>query len=84
MRLCELRHKQVINICDGQCIGFISDIGFDTCSGCVTEFIIPGPCKFFGMFGREDDYVIPVKCVRKIGADAVLVDIDLEKCIKKN
>lgn len=83
MRLCELKQKQVINICDGHCIGFIIDLEFDICTGCVTAFIIPGPCKVFGMFGREEEYVIPVKCVRKIGADAVLVDIDPEKCIKK-
>lgn len=83
MRLCELRHKEVINICDGQRMGNIMDIEFDVCSGCVTAFIIPGPCKVFGMFGREEEYYIPAKCVKKIGEDVVLVDVDPDNCIKK-
>lgn len=83
MRLCEIKQKQVINICDGHCIGYITDLEFDICSGCVTAFIIPGPCKFFGMFGREDEYVIPIKCVKRIGEDAVLVEINLDKCKNK-
>ena len=55
MRLCELKQKQVINVCNGQCIGYIIDLEFDVCTGCVTAFIIPGPCKVVGMFGREEE-----------------------------
>ena len=61
MRICDLKKKEVINICDGQRIGCITDIEFDLCSGCITHLIIPGPCKMFGMFGREEEFVIPVK-----------------------
>jgi YlmC/YmxH family sporulation protein len=64
-------------------MGNIMDIDFDICTGCVTGFIIPGPCKVFGMFGREEEYIIPVKCVKKIGEDVVLIDILPEKCLHK-
>ena len=29
MRLCELREKEVINICDGEKLGNVCDIDFD-------------------------------------------------------
>lgn len=83
MRICDLKKKEVINICDGQRIGCITDIEFDLCSGCITHLIIPGPCKMFGMFGREEEFVIPVSCVKQIGSDVILIEADLSKCICK-
>lgn len=83
MRLCELKKKEVINICDGQRIGCITDIEFELCNGCITHVIIPGPCKVFGMFGREEEYVIPAKCVKQIGADVVLIEADISKYLNK-
>lgn len=83
MRICELRQKEVINICDGQKIGHINDIDFDLCTGCIKAIIVPGPCKSFGWFGREEEYVIPVKCVKRIGEDVVLVECLIDECIKK-
>ena len=31
MRICELREKEVINVCDGERIGFVEDMIFDLC-----------------------------------------------------
>ena len=31
----------------------------------------------------EDEYVIPIKCVKRIGEDAVFVEINLDKCKNK-
>ncbi|MCI5848460.1 MAG: YlmC/YmxH family sporulation protein [Lachnospiraceae bacterium] len=84
MRLCELKCKEVINICDGQKIGHITDMEFDLCKGCISKIIVPGPCKSFGWFGRELEYIIPVRCVRQIGEDVVLVECILEECIHKD
>ena len=33
-----------------------------------------GPCRFFGLFGRGEDYYIPWDCVQKFGDDIVLID----------
>ena len=33
-----------------------------------------GDCRFLGLFGREDDYVIPWLCIKRIGDDLILVD----------
>ena len=34
---------------------------------------IPGKARFFGLLGREDDYVIPWTSIEKIGEDIILV-----------
>ena len=83
MRICDLKKKEVINICDGQRIGCIIDVEFDLCNCCITHIIVPGPCKMFGMFGREEEYVISVSCIKQIGSDVVLVEANLEKCLNK-
>lgn len=84
MKFCELRHKEVINCRDGERIGYINDILFDECSACIKCFIIPGQGKLFGFLGKDQEYIIPWSCIRQIGTDIILVDIDLncylEKC----
>ncbi len=83
MRICELRDKEVINICDGEKLGNVCDLDFDVCTGEVCALIIPGPCKIFGILGRDSEYVIPFCDVTRIGSDVVLVDTDTKKCMKK-
>jgi YlmC/YmxH family sporulation protein len=79
MRLCDLREKEVINICDGERLGFIEDMEFDLCSGAIYKVIIPGPCKVWGILGREFEYVIDIRCIRQVGEDVILVEVDTEK-----
>ena len=77
-RVAELGCKEVVNVCDGYRIGAVCDVAVDVTSGQVTALIVPGPCRFFGLFGRGDDYVVPWDCIRKIGADIILVEISGE------
>lgn len=83
MRICDLRQKEVINIRDCQRLGYVADIEFDVCTGCICQLIVPGPAKFCGFFGREIEYTIGWRCVKQIGDDVILVDIDTEKTCKK-
>ena len=55
-------------------MGYVNDLVVDICCGRVTALIVPGPCRFLGLFGREDDYVIPWLCIKRIGDDLILVD----------
>ena len=75
MKFTELHCKEVICVNDGQRLGFISDVRLEVPEGCVAAIVVPGPCRFFGLAGRQDDYVIPWKCIRRIGPDIVLVDV---------
>lgn len=65
MRICDLREKEVINICDGERLGFVEDVEFDLCTGKITHIIIPGPCKFLVCWVEKKNtslkYVISVK-----------------------
>ena len=79
-RLSEIRCKEVINVADGCRLGFAEDFEIDLQEGRLCSLIIPGPCRFFGLFGREYDYVIPWCALRKIGEDIILVDIVPDKC----
>ena len=92
MRICELREKEVINIRDCQRLGRVLDIEFDLHTGvicqpyaprAICQLILPGPSRFCGFFGRDAEYLIGWKCIRQIGADIILVDVDLEKCMQK-
>jgi YlmC/YmxH family sporulation protein len=83
MRICELREKEVINCRNGQRLGFVCDVDFDICSAKVHSLIIPGPCKIWGILGRESEYIIDYCCVKQIGEDVILVDIDEEKALVK-
>lgn len=78
-RIVDLKCKEVINICDGFRIGFVNDVEVDMLNGRVVALVIPGPCRFFGLFGREDDFVIPWPCIRRIGEDIILVEVEIEK-----
>ena len=51
-RMVEMRYKEVINICDGCRLGFVGDVEVLLPEGRVTALIVPGPCRFFGLFSR--------------------------------
>lgn len=82
MRICELRQKEVINICDCQRIGVVADVEFDPKTGKICQLIIPGHGKWGGLLGRDTEYVIGWKCVRQIGPDIILVDVCMEEIIR--
>lgn len=83
MRICELRQKEVVNICSCRTLGCPLDIELNPRTGCVEAMIVPVPGKMCGLFGPATEYVIPFSCIRQIGEDIILVEIQEEKCIKK-
>ncbi len=83
MRICDLKHKEVINLCDCRRLGFIVDVIFDPRKGCIEAFVIPGAGGICGLFGREQEYIIPFRCVRQIGEDLVLVEVNCEEILRK-
>lgn len=75
MRFCEFQEKEVINTCDCKKLGCVVDLIFDECSGQIEAIIIPKPGKLCGFFSDGGEYIIPFKCIRKIGPDIILVEI---------
>ena len=73
-RFSQLRRKEVINICDGSRLGCVGDLELCIPEGTVKALIVFGPCRFFGLFGRGEDYYIPWDCVQRFGEDIILID----------
>ena len=75
-RIADLRCKEVINLCDGCRMGYVGDVEIDVVCGRVIALVVPGRCRFFGLFGREEDFIIPWEAIDKIGDDIILVRRD--------
>lgn len=73
-RMREMRNKEVINIHDGCRLGFVGDVEVHVPEGQVCAIVVFGPCRFFGLFGRGEEYYIPWDCIQRIGDDIILID----------
>lgn len=71
----DLRKREVVNVDDGKRLGFVSDLELNVSEGCINAIIVPGPGRFFGLFGGERDYIIPWQKIVKIGSDVILVEV---------
>ena len=80
LRFTQLQCKEVICVNDGRRLGFITDVLVEVPEGQIVAVIVPGPCRLFGLMGRQDDFRIPWKCIRRIGPDIILVDIEPDTC----
>ena len=75
----DFRHKEVINSCDGSRLGFVDDLEVDTNSSKVVAIIVYGRPRFFGLFGRTSDFIIPWDNICLVGEDTILVDFKVQK-----
>ena len=80
VKLTELQSKEVICLSNGARLGFICDVLVEVPEGKICAIVVPGPCRYLGVLGRQDDFVIPWDCSRRIGPDIVLVDTKPEDC----
>lgn len=83
MRICDMKQKEVINVCDCKRLGFVGDVDFDPICGTIIAIIVPGAGKICGMFGRDTEYIIPFCKIKCIGPDIILVDINEEEVLRK-
>ncbi len=78
-RFSDMRYKEVINICDGCRLGYVGDLEMQLPEGRITALIVPGPCRFFGLFGRGEEYCVPWECIKQIGDDIILIDKPIQR-----
>lgn len=78
MSFCQLKNKDVVNVCDGKNYGSITDLIFDTCCGKIAGIIVPANKNFFQIFKSSNDIFIPYNRICKIGKDIILVDIIMQ------
>ena len=72
----QMRHKEVINIRDCKCLGKVTDLEFDECSGCICKIVVGEVYSWFCLFKCPEEIVIPYKDIKQIGPDIILVDIN--------
>ena len=80
IKFTDLQCKEVICISDGRRLGFITDVQIEVPEGNICAIVVPGPCRFLGVAGRQDDFIIPWNCIKRIGPDIVLVDAKPDSC----
>ena len=81
--LYELCEKEIIGLTSGANLGRVDDLCVDEASARVTELIIYGKPRWFGLLGREEDIRIPWQDIATIGQDAILVRTNLAGPPKK-
>jgi YlmC/YmxH family sporulation protein len=76
IKISDLRDREIINILDGRRLGPIKDIVLDLEQGKINAIVLPGFAggRFLGLFGRNDDIIIPWEKINRIGVDVVLVE----------
>ncbi|MGN0160654.1 MAG: YlmC/YmxH family sporulation protein [Lachnospiraceae bacterium] len=79
MRICDLKNKEVVNVCDGKILGCVCDVDFDIHRGVICAIVVPGPIKIFSFCGRDCEFVIPYNKIECIGPDAILVKVCLDE-----
>ena len=52
----------------------LKGISFSLEEGQVVAIVVYGPCRFFGLFGRGEEFYIPWECIQRIGDDIILID----------
>ena len=77
-----LEKKDVINVCSGCRLGFITDLEIDICSGKICTVIVCEKKGVWGIFCEENSYQISWECIKRIGEDTILVDVDIEKVLR--
>ena len=80
---CDLRNKEIINLCDGSRLGCPTDFEFCVSDGKITAIIIEGPGGFLG-FGKNDNIIIPWSQIECVGEDAILVKLSPSECCCTN
>ena len=80
IKFTDLQCREVICISDGRRLGFVADVQIELPEGKICAIVVPGPCRYLGVAGRSDDYIIPWNCICRIGPDIVLVDTNPDDC----
>ncbi|KMY53545.1 hypothetical protein AC623_05710 [Bacillus sp. FJAT-27231] len=72
-RISDFQLKDIINVANGKKLGNISDIHLNLTAGTIDSIVISSSGKILGLFGKEEEIVIPWSQIVKIGEDVILV-----------
>lgn len=75
VKISDLRMREVINVMNGKRLGLIKDIEIDLEAGRIKSVVLPGNGRVLGLFGKNDDVVVPWQKIKKLGMDVILVEL---------
>lgn len=80
----DLQEKEVINICDGRRLGYICDVELELPAGRIVTLMIPIEQEKWNFFCRQKVVYVPWRCIKRIGDDTILVEVDVESLYREN
>ena len=72
-----LCRKEVINVCNGNRLGYVRDINIDTQTACIISLIVVCD-NCFSIKSKNKTTAVPWDCVQVIGEAPVLVRCDFQ------
>ena len=78
LKLSDIRQKEIINISNGEIMGYVYDFELDLDQGRIVGIVMSRTSKVMGLFGKNEDIIIKWEDIIKIGTDTILVDFDIE------
>ncbi|QZY56803.1 YlmC/YmxH family sporulation protein [Crassaminicella profunda] len=84
MRLSKLGGKEIVNLSDGGRLGILaeSDLLIDERNGKIRAVLVPAFRNQFSIFQDKNFVEIPWNCVRKIGNDMIIIELEEEQFSK--
>ncbi len=85
MKFYELAGKEIVNISDGRRLGILadSDLLIDEKTGKIKALLVPDLRSPFSIFNDKEFLEIPWECVKKIGNDMIIIELE-DLNFKKN
>lgn len=79
MLFSELGGKEIVNLNDGGRLGIIAecDLIIDEKTGKIHSLLVPDRKSNILFFSDKDEVEIPWSCIRKIGNDMIIVEINI-------
>jgi len=76
-RISDFQIKDIVNIADGKKLGNMTDLEINTATGKIEAIVVSNSSRWMGVFGRDQEIVIPWHKIKKIGTDVILVEHQL-------
>jgi len=72
----DIKNKEVINICDGNSLGYVYDVEINLEDGIIEGIIVPAEHSFFDFLSKgKDNLLIKWSEIKTIGEDVILVEV---------
>ncbi len=71
----EIKNKEVIDIDNGEKLGFVDDIEIDTETSKVMSLVIYGRSGLFRLWSKESDIIIKCSEIKVIGRETILISM---------